>query len=177
MNNEIKNNQIHNKIEHLFHTYKKLMFKEAYFILNDKYLAEDAVMESFIRIANNFHKISETDEMKTRCYVTKICKNVAKDIYKREHHLNDVSIEEPSIADTDSLELVIQKELAEHVVTLIKKLEPIYRDVLILKYLHDMSRDEIAVGFGIQPETVKKRLLRAKRKIRENLEKELQEEK
>ena len=37
--------------------YSQIMYKNAYYILRDPILAEDAVQESFIRILKNFDKV------------------------------------------------------------------------------------------------------------------------
>ena len=48
----IENKDDRLKVERLYYKYRNLMYKEAYEILEDTYLAEDAVAESFIRIIN-----------------------------------------------------------------------------------------------------------------------------
>ena len=44
----------------LYETYRHLMMKVALNVLKDTFLAEDAVHESFIKIAKNMEKIGET---------------------------------------------------------------------------------------------------------------------
>ena len=45
------------KVEKLYYTYRNFMYDEAYAILNDQSLAEDAVSEAFVRIIKNLDKI------------------------------------------------------------------------------------------------------------------------
>ncbi len=159
------------KVERLYYQYRKLMYKEAYAILQDTHLAEDAVDESFIRIIRNLHKIDEADVPATRNFLVIICRNVAKDLYNSRMYLNkgDALTEEITTDDaglvSDPSDIVINKNTKKIMVRIIQELDPIYRDVFLLKRVYDMRRDEIAAIFGISEEAVKKRLLRAKIKI------------
>jgi len=174
----IENQQDSLKVERLYFGYRKLMYKEAYDILRDWHLAEDAISESFIRIINNLHKINESDCPRTRSFLVITCRNVAKDIYKKKSPVNEDedAITNLSFEDinkvSDTLEILIKKETMEHIAMAIESLEPIYRDVFLLRRVHGLSREEIASIFGITVETVKKRLTRAKLKIVTALEKE-----
>lgn len=165
------------KVERLYDTYRKLLYKEAYAILNDKHLAEDAVSETFIRIINNLHKIDENNCPQTRSFLVIICRNVAKDIYKKRRRIyqyedlsDDISKEKGQTANP--LDIVINKETIQRIAKVIENLDSIYRDVFLLRRVHGMTCEEIAGIFGIKVETVKKRLTRAKHKIMEELEKE-----
>ena len=72
---------------------------------------------------------------------------------------------------SDSLDILVKKETLSEIAGIIKNLDPIYRDVFLLKNVHGLSRAEIAAIFGISEEAVKKRLVRAKSKILKELEK------
>lgn len=173
----IENKDDRLKVERLYYAYRKLLYKEAYAILNDKHLAEDAVSETFIRIINNLHKIDENNCPRTRSFLVIICRNVAKDIYKKRrklHQYEDLSgdlLEEEDQA-SNPLDIVINKETIQRIAKVIESLDLIYRDVFLLRRVHGMTCEEIAGMFGIKTETVKKRLTRAKHKIMEELEKE-----
>jgi len=164
------------KIERLYYKYRQLMFKEAQVILKDEHLSEDAVAESFIRIIKNLHKIDENNCPRTRSYLVIICRNVSKDIYKSRIYLNTIDdlaedIEVEDMVCSDPNDIVVNKETLEQIAKVIENLDIIYRDVFLLRRVHNLSREEIAKIFGISVETVKKRLARAKVKIVESLKK------
>lgn len=165
------------KIERLYMCYRNLMYKEALEIVQNSHSAEDAVSESFVRIIKNLHKIDEQNRPKTRSFLVIICRNVAKNMYNKKIYLNnrDDVCEETLQEDTpdfsDSLEALIKKETLSEIAGAVKNLDPIYRDVFLLKNVHGLSRAEIAAIFGISEEAVKKRLVRAKSKILKELEK------
>ena len=55
---------------------------------------------------------------------------------------------------------------------LLKNLSPKYRDVILLKYTHGLTRKEIAETLGISEETVKKRLYRGQKELTEKAKEE-----
>lgn len=168
----IQNEKDRTKVEKLYYEYRKLMYKEAYAILEDKTLAEDAVSESFIRIINNLHKIDENICPRTRNFLVIICRNVAKDIYNSKR--NNIPYEHTeNITNPINVEdIVINRETVKRITDIISAMDSMYRDVLILRRAYGMSREDISKIFGISVETVKKRLLRANNMIKAKLEKE-----
>jgi len=166
------------KAERLYEKYKYLMYSEAYKILQEKYLTEDAVQQSFIKIIKNLHKIDENNCPRTRNFMVVICVNTAKSIYNKNLYLNkhDNVVEniDEDAADigNDPLDILIDKDSIEQITIAIEALNPIYRDVLLLKRAYRCSRQEIVELLGIPEETVKKRLARAKKMLSQVLEKE-----
>lgn len=97
-------------------------------------------------------------------YNEKIYLNNRDDVCEEE-------LQEENEKFSDSLETLIRKETLSEIAGTVKKLDPIYRDVFLLKNVHGLSRAEIAAIVGISEEAVKKRLVRAKSKILKELEK------
>ena len=161
------------KTERIYHKHRVLMYNVAYCILKDRYLAEDAVEEAFVRIIKNLDKIDENDDVRTRSYVAMICRNVAKSIYKKrtkENAAEDFPTE--SYEGFNPAEVVMNREMLNKVSSIIENLSPTYSDVFIMRRVYDLSREQIAESFGINVETVKKRLTRAKLMIVKELQKE-----
>lgn len=178
-NKDAENNS--DKIEKLYDKYKSLMYKEAYRILNDNGLAEDAVHQSFIKVMKNLDKINMKDETRTRGFLVIICRNTAIDIYKKRLYLNqnsnslDFELDEDDDAPIDYVEpskIIVDKETVNRIADAIGKLPEIYRDVLLLEKLHGNTKEEIAELLGVNYETVKKRSLRARKMLVDALEKE-----
>ena len=168
------------KIAKLYDKYSKLMRVEAYKIIKDYALAEDAVHQSFIKVMKNLNKIEHGNEAKTRNFLVIICRNTAIDIYNNRLYLN----KSPDVIDYDETEddnvidykepakVLIDKENIEKLAEIIGKLPPIYRDVILLEKLHNYTKEEIAELLGISYEAVRKRSLRARKMLVEALEKE-----
>ncbi len=135
----IDNNADLLKAERLYEQYKYLMYSEANKILQDRHLAEDAVQQSFIKIIDNLHKIDEINCPRTRNFLVIICVNVAKSICNKSLHLNKrsdtIDVIDADIADAgnDPLDILADKDSVKQITRAIEALNPIYRDVLLLK--------------------------------------------
>lgn len=158
-------------VEELYCMYKKLMYKEAYAILSDAHLAEDAVHESFVRVIKNMHKLDLNNCQRTRGYLVSTCRNVSKDIYKKNRefvHMNEYMSNEDAYIIADPQEIAMHNITFEEIMKAIKMLDFIYRESFILIRVHGFTIHEVSEKIGISPETLKKRLLRAKKKIIKN---------
>ncbi len=165
------------KLERLYDKYSRIMYIEAYRILNDKALSEDAVSDAFARVINHLHKIDENDSHKTIGYLVTICKNVAfklKD--KSDKERLDEEIELHTYSKWETEKMVIEKESVEELKGLIKSLKPIYYDVLRLKYVDGLNNNEISVALGISEEAVRMRLSRAKSELKQKMERRKKDE-
>ena len=154
------------KVERLYRAYQRTMYYVAYEILQDHYLAEDAVHQAFLRIITVLPRIHEHNGHKTKGFLVVVCRNVAYDIYKQRMH----TVEEDfaNLVDDgamDSLELVIQDEFIEELTGCIQQLKPIYRDIIILRYAHELTYEEIAAVLQISNAAVRKRIERARKML------------
>ena len=154
----------------LYQQYRHLMFYIAREVLCDEHLSEDAVQEAFLRIAKNFHKIGEIPCPQTRNLVVIIPKNIA--ITMVSHNNNKeidtyTQIEEPATSN-DIFETVSNRILVECIL----QLPEIYRDSLYLYHIYGYSFREVSNLLSISVETAKKRVQRARRLLKEMLEKE-----
>lgn len=70
----------------LYKEYNRLVMQISLCVLGDFGLAEDAFQATFITLARNVEKIDDTPE-KARGYVTKIARNCAIDIYRRNRKI------------------------------------------------------------------------------------------
>ena len=71
-------------IDELYALYEQPLCFEAYKILHDQHLSEDAVQEAFLRLIRNRDKIREPSSRQVRAYVYKTLKSAALDIYRAQ---------------------------------------------------------------------------------------------
>ena len=159
--------------EDLYNTYKGKMFSLAYSVLKNHHNAEEAVSQAFFTIAKNFSKISELPAEKRGAYLKIVVKNAAIDIYRKEK--NDLSspleeIENFGGVSEDVSDEVLSKMNYNAVVEAIRSLPEQYAEALYLFHVRDFSVKEIAEQLNAEPETIKKRLQRARQKLRLILE-------
>ena len=149
--------------------YSGVMFNRAYSILRDTALAEDVVQESFIRILKKFEKIEKKKCPQTRKYFVNIVRTISIDVYRKNKKQQTISFDEFEATIIDEFanteDILEGKELE----TYLLKLPKSYYIIMSLKYDDGYSYKEIAQILSITEENVKKRLLRARTKLREIL--------
>ena len=151
------------KLERLYEKYKFMMYAVAFRILKDVALAEDAVHQSFVKIVNQLDRIEEENEPKTKSFLHIICKNVAIDMYHelKSETQNVDSIDVIELSETGSPYLTDEpfhsislKEMNSELLAKINELPDIYKDVVILEYLHGYCKKEIAELWNLKYYTV-----------------------
>lgn len=152
------------KFEQLYETYRKLMKYIAAGILHDEFLAEDAVHDAFLKLMRYLDDIDEIASPKTKSFVIIITESISKDLYAKRKHNQVVYLE-----DNESL-LVQEDTCLQHfnlamIAAKIKSLPDIYRNILILRYIHGYNSKEIAEILSLNDAVVRKRLERARREL------------
>ena len=149
-------------LEELYALYENSMYYQAYSVLHDTYLAEDAVHEAFLRIIRRIDRISDPSSPKTKAYVKKALHSCAVDIYrkKRRESYNTTALYENEeekyydTYDTDAIEAMLE--------ALPKK----YADVILCIVIHGLTAKECAAVLGTSEVCVRKRFERAKKILR-----------
>ncbi|MEM1891887.1 MAG: RNA polymerase sigma factor [Nitrososphaerota archaeon] len=165
----IDDEQDKNKFEILYTTYRKLMLYIADQVLKDKYLAEDAIHQAFLKIIENLDKIDNVHSHKTKSYVVTIVRNNAINMYNRRKRNTTIPLEQIFCISDETFSRL---EDLDCLTKAIMKLPVIYKEVLTLKYVQELSNAEIAQTLDISEATVRKRLERARHKLDESLKKE-----
>jgi len=146
------------------------MFYIANRILNDEYLAEDAVHQAFLKVIENLDKIEDVNCHKTRSYIVTIVRNNAINMYNRRKRNTTIPLEQMEFCISD--ETFNRSEDLDYLTKAVMKLPVIYKEILTLKYVQECSNAEIAQTLDISETTVRKRLERARHKLEEFLKKE-----
>lgn len=152
------------KFETIYHKYRDVMFYAAYKILLDACDAEDIVHESFLKILDILDTIKDADSPQTRALVVIICEHKAIDLYRKKQREKAIPFEEEYIGGRHQAEVERSAE-GQAIIDAIKTLPIKYREVLLLKYSHGYSMDEIAEILSISKENVKKTIQRARKKL------------
>ena len=91
------------------------------------------------------------------------------------HHGMDVKMQMDVIGrdiadvDADVVRMVINEENQRLVATLVRELDDIYRDVILLKFEQEMTTKEIAKFLNITDDLVRMRYMRARRLLQQLL--------
>lgn len=137
--------------------------------------AEDIVQESMLSIIECIGKIKTADKNRLKNFCAIVAKNKAIDFYKAKNKRIFLSDEILEFAD-DTVdipeEILLQKENHYLILKAIYSLGDIYRDVCILKYVHQLKEKDIAALLSLNPSTVSVRIHRGKGILRKALRKE-----
>ena len=156
------------KFVKIYENYHKLVQKIASGYFQSKPDIEDATQSVFFRIANNIEKIKIDDTNRLTCFISTIAKNTCVEILrKRNREVKTVSLsplEELLAAEEESAEdRILLGEIANYILSMNSR----YRYVLYLYFYVNMSVATIAATLGIKPETVRTRIKRGTRMLRE----------
>ena len=160
-----------NKFISIYEKYRILIYKICIKITADNFLCEDAMQNTFVRIADNIDKIYGFPENEQKVYIAAIAKNCAIDILKDENRFASESLNpNHEIQFSKSIQdEYISSEQYKKLVSYINELDKSYRDVLILSLVCELSPKEIAVALNRSLRTVRTQLTRGKLLMKQKL--------
>ena len=143
----IENHDNDDKFTKLYNKYEKKVFSIAFEFTKDQYDAEDASQMAFFALARNIEKIDLENENATKIYVYKAVKSASFDILrKKEKSPQTVSISNfyNFSSGEDLNEKLVNDDVLQITVKIIRELPEHYRDVLTCYYLGGFSVKEIS---------------------------------
>ncbi len=164
--------QERDKFSVLYEKYKKTIYYTLSRYKLDEHTKEDLSQDIYIIIAHHLDDIDINDLKKTRNYIITISRNYCLNYLRNKSRKPEEFLEEYPNLHTDSdeiLEHLINREQVHYLASEINKLEDIYKSVLELKYVNNLSNDEIASALKIKKKTVEMRLYRANIILRQKL--------
>jgi len=150
-------------VDDLVDEYKAPLFAFIIRMVNNRELAEDLFQETWIKVIRSVKRFRGDSKLST--WLFQVALNHCRDEMRKKRYVH-VPLEEieelagGSAPDPDRLHLA--KEVRKIVAGLPDKM----REVVVLKYYHDLMDEEIAEVTGIPAGTVKSRLHRASEIIR-----------
>jgi len=143
------------------------IFRHCFFKLSNKEQAKDAVQDVFMKTWDYISRKGEVENIKAFLY--HVANNLIIDQYRKRKF--DSSIEEMKeigfeIVSNDHKDTFNFSEV-RNILEIIEKLEPIYKDVLIFRYVDDLSPKEIAEILNESENVVSVRLNRGIKKVQE----------
>lgn len=147
---------------------KSRLFFIAYSKLQNKQDAEDAVQETFARIADKPEKFFEISHNKRVAFADVIVRNISVGMFKKANKFPVAELTD-RISNEDfeaALEDKIISEISRaEILDFILKLPTLQRDILELKAIHGLSVQEIASDLKVTENVVRQRLFQARKKI------------
>ncbi|MEL7647443.1 MAG: sigma-70 family RNA polymerase sigma factor [Sedimentibacter sp.] len=169
--------------EELIRDYKKTAYNIALRVLRNVEDAEDASQEALIKVYRSIQNFNMQSSFKSWMY--RIVVNTCID-FKRKKNINAVSIDENidlggnrdvqiEIADdTNNPDVLIEKNFNSKLINdAVGKLDEDFKTIIVLRDIQGFSYGEISEILSCNLGTVKSRLNRARRSLKEILEKEM----
>jgi RNA polymerase sigma-70 factor (ECF subfamily) len=165
--------------EELVNRYERKIFRLTMNITRNREDAEDAMQDAFMKAYSHLDRFQEESRFYT--WLVRIAANEAL-MRLRKRRPNQVSLDEPIETDDDFIPQQIedwgpspeqrfaQTEMRDILRGVIEELTPDFRIVFVLRDVEGLSTEETAEAVGISEAAVKSRLLRARLKLRQKLD-------
>lgn len=140
------------------------VYRTAYYLLGNEHDALDVTQEALLRVFMKLHTYEEKAPFHT--WVQRIVTNLCIDLYRRRHAYTALEALDGALPDASHVEDEVERrDLAADVKAAITRLPLHQRTVVILRYLQDLSYQEIADVLNLPLNTVKSHLFRARQQL------------
>jgi RNA polymerase sigma-70 factor (ECF subfamily) len=160
------------KFEELFLPYVSSLFSFAYHLTRQEKDAEDLVQETLLKAYKAIHTFQR--ESNPKAWLFSILKNTYINAYRRKKKQPaelDVDTTAVYSEETDLRKEIFDALLDDEVTRAIYRLRDTYRIPLLLSDLEGFSYEEIAEILNLPMGTIRSRLFRARKILREHLKK------
>lgn len=163
----------------LFELFYEDVYKTSYFITRDPSLAEDATQEAFCKAFQKLDTLRESKKFGP--WVKSIAARSAIDIMRQRQRFTVVeditgfSLDDyiNNIPQSLPENETVKRELRSNIKEAIYALNPIHRQVIVMKYYLSLNTREIADTLNLPIGTVKSRLYRALKQLEVSLQPEI----
>lgn len=131
---------------------------------------KDAIQDVFYKLYTSRENLTQVNNI--AAYLFKSLKNRLIDIVRKDTKTQTIElVDQPFSIDVTILDNIIDAEnaalLKSKVEELLKSLTAQQREAVYLRYMHELSYDEISELLNINPESARKVMFRAMKKLRE----------
>ena len=148
-------------LELLYRSYRGAMLQRALGVLGDHTLAEDAVQEAFIRISRHIRRFETMNPDERRYLCLTIAKNAALNMLRDRGFVDELPDTHAAVDRDIALSIDINAAF--------DTLEEGHRQVVLLRLRYGFDTFETAKLLGIKSGTVRSRLNRARKILKEIL--------
>lgn len=156
----------------LINKYKNPLYATILRMTKNPHDAQDLVQEAFIKVYERLGKYDETGSFASWMYRVAI-NHCMDEFRKKSYKMKQVEIEEGSISSVDTPELIFFKnEESRRLERLVATLPEDERIIILLRYINELSYQEISELVDTPLATVRNKLHRAKKRMRETVKRE-----
>ncbi|PIB37040.1 RNA polymerase subunit sigma-24 [Reichenbachiella sp. 5M10] len=164
--------------EELVSRHKSRVFTTIYLIVKDKYVAEDLLQDTFIKVIRTIKTGKYNEEGKFLPWVLRIAHNLAIDFFRKEKRYPKIVMEDGS-GVFNTLDFAESSVESEHIKqdtnallkTLVQELPETQKEVLIMRHYMQMSFQDIAETTQVSINTALGRMRYALINLRKKMQK------
>lgn len=165
-------------LNNLYEEYGRYLYHLCLKLTRNKEEAEDLMQDVWVKIVRYSERMDDVDHVKA--WLTTICMNTFRDRYRKDVRRSKYVMNQPESLDVPILDLVPsnsltpaelmeQNDIQSLVQQKVSELDVIYRKTIEYFYVYQYSLIEIAEVMKVSVGTVKSRLFRAKKYLKELL--------
>lgn len=147
----------------LYDTHADAIFRFCYFKTGNREIAKDLTQDIFIKVLNY---LAKKEVQNAKSFIYTIAKNTVIDYWRKSKSVSENQLPEgflESVAEKDNTESDIDYSIF---LSLLDKLSESDREVILLRFVEDMSSKDMAESLGERENTILVRISRAKEKLR-----------
>lgn len=156
---------IENQFLEAYEDYSDAIFRHCYFRLSDRAKAQSVTQETFTRAWEYLGRGKEVKNLRALLY--KIANNLIIDRYRAKKSLSIEALTEEgfsfSVDDRDKLQDAIT---GKEILLVLNELDDLYREAMVLRYVDDLSVQEISEVLGESENAISVRLHRGLKKLK-----------
>lgn len=162
--------------------YQDKLYHMAFRMLGSRQEAEDVVQEAFLRVYRNLDRYDEG--MKFSTWIYRIATNLCIDRLRKRKPSYSLDAESTEHEGLDGYAMIPSDDRTPESAALLSETQLIvrqaietlpakYKSIMVLRYMHDLSLQEIGDVLGMPVTTVKTRVHRGREYLRKRLERRL----
>lgn len=155
-----------NKLEKLYIKYHREVYLYAYSLCREHHQAQDLASDTFYKAFLS----SDEDKPHIKYWLFRVCKNLFLDGARKNKEYTSIDNENMLIRHDTPLDRLIDNEQRRELYNEVMKLNPSYREIIILFHYCDLSLNEIANITGSTYGASKTLIFRARKKLKIRLE-------
>ena len=157
------------KFEAIYNEYHDMLYNIAFGITQNHYDAEEVMQIALFAVAEDIENVKTDNIPMLKSYLYKITKNASIDLLRSKKRASSVLNIDDFLfvsADEDITYSIEGDEQYQQIVKCILQMPSIYRDVLVLHFLKEMSTSRISRILKRKHSTVKQQLTRGTKLLR-----------
>jgi RNA polymerase sigma-70 factor, ECF subfamily len=163
-----------NALERFVSAFQRKVFQYSYLMCGQRDDAEEVAQETLMNVFENFDQLREPEHVKS--WMFRIARNNClmkrrKSLFAPAEELpfDEMVYQVPDMGDQPDVQ-TFRGELREALEGAIRRLPPIYRAVVLLRDIEELSTEQTADVLDVSVDVVKTRLHRARQALRQALE-------